>query len=42
MIERSPLSNLDIFKKLIPHLWPQNNVAVKIRVSLSFNLFDNC
>lgn len=35
MIERSPLSNLDIFKKLIPHLWPQNNVAVKIRVSLS-------
>ena len=35
MIDRHPQNNFDIFKKLIPHLWPQNNGVIKIRVSLS-------
>jgi ATP-binding cassette subfamily B protein len=35
MIEQQPQTNFDIFKKLIPHLWPRNNVFVKVRVSLS-------
>ena len=35
MIEQNPQTNFDIFKKLIPHLWPKNNIAIKIRVSLS-------
>ena len=35
MIEQHPQTNFDIFKKLIPHLWPRNNVFVKVRVSLS-------
>ena len=35
MIKQHNHNSIDIFKKLIPHLWPQNNVGVKIRVSLS-------
>ncbi len=35
MTKKLPENNTRIFKKLVPHLWPSDNFAIRLRVSLS-------
>ena len=35
MNNKSSVDSIAIFKKLVPHLWPSNNILIKVRVSLA-------